>query len=273
MLTLARRRGTMSRRRTGVASEVQQTRETFFMNSIALGRLSILALVLGSGAAHGQYDDITGLKIANPADKVNVESAPSPEGAIVLFDGKSLEEWTKTGGISPAPWKLVDGGAMQVANGGIVSKRKFDGHFRLHVEFRVPYMPDAKGQARGNSGVYLQGRYEIQILDSYGLDSQDNDCGGIYKVAKPLVNACKAPTIWQSYDIEYQAPVCENGEKVKPATITAHQNGKLIHDHVEIKLDNTVAGLGGDPCTPGPIHLQDHGNPVQYRNIWLLPLK
>src|SRR5205085_8120892 len=126
----------------------------------------------------------------------------------VLFDGKGLDAWAGTDRKSPAPWTLVDGLAMQVQGGGIVTKKAFDGHFRLHVEFRVPYMPQAKGQARGNSGVYLQGRYEVQVLDSYGLDSQNNDCGAIYEVAKPRVNACKAPTVWQSYDIEFVAPTC-----------------------------------------------------------------
>jgi hypothetical protein len=220
----------------------------------------------------GVYGDISDLKLARPDDRTDAPSTPPPAGAVVLFDGKSLDAWVSTHG-DPAPrWKLVGGGAVQVEGGGIKTRRSFGGHVRLHVEFRVPYLPKAKGQGRGNSGVYLQGRYEVQILDSYGLDSQDNDCGGIYKVAKPLVNACKAPTVWQSYDIDFHAPVFENGKKVKPARITVLQNGVPIHKDVDIPLDNTVAGLGGDPSTPGPIMLQDHGNPVQYRNIWLQQL-
>ena len=99
-----------------------------------------------------------------------------------------------------------------------MTKQKFDGKFKLHVEFRVPYMPKATGQGRGNSGVYLQGRYEVQVLDSYGLKSQDNDCGGIYSVAAPLVNACKAPTVWQTYDIDFHAPECEDGKTANPAS-------------------------------------------------------
>ncbi len=196
-------------------------------------------------------------------------TVPAPKGAIILFDGKTLDGWAKKNG-KEAGFKLVPGGAMQVAGGDILTKEKFDGKFRLHVEFRVPYLPKAKGQGRGNSGVYLQGRYEVQVLDSYGLVSKDDDCGGIYKVAVPLVNACKAPTVWQSYDINFQAPLCENGKKTAPGVITVLHNGSKIHDNVKITTDNTVSGMGGDPCTPGPIMLQDHGNPVQFRNIWLV---
>jgi hypothetical protein len=224
-------------------------------------------------SVQAQYGDISNLKVLKPEDKKDVISIPAPKEAIVLFEGKSLDNWISTDGKSPSPWKITEGGAMEVHGGGVMTKAKFDGHFKLHVEFRVPYMPEAKGQGRGNSGVYSQGRYEVQILDSYGLDSQDNDCGGIYKVAKPLVNACKAPTVWQSYDIDFHSPVFKDGKKVKSARITVLQNGEVIHKDVEIPIDNTVSGLGGDPSTPGPIHLQDHGNPVQYRNIWILPLK
>jgi hypothetical protein len=233
------------------------------------------ALMLAASAPQDDkfYGDISGLKVAKPEDKDDVDSTlPPTRGAIILFDGESTGEWETLDGKSPIPWVLKPGGAMEVKGGGIKTKKLFDGHTRLHVEFRVPYMPDQKGQGRGNSGVYLQGRYEVQILDSYGLDSQDNDCGGIYKVAKPKVNACKAPTVWQSYDIDFRAPVFVDGKKTKNARISVKQNGVTIHDDVEIPLDNTVAGLGGDPSKPGPVHLQDHGNPVQYRNIWIQKL-
>ena len=241
------------------------------MKSWAVTAASLAVVV---GLAQAQYGDISDLKIAKPEDKVDVKSEPPPSGAMVLFDGKSLDNWAKPNGKDPAPWKLVDGGAMQSGGGNIVTRQKFDGPFKLATSSsRVPYLPRAaSGQGRGNSGVYVQGRYEVQVLDSYGLKSKNNDCGAIYEVAAPLVNACKAPTVWQSYDIEFHAPKCDNGKKTAPARMTVYQNGVKIHDDVSIPVDNTRAGLGGDPCTPGPIMLQDHGNAVQFRYIWLLPL-
>jgi Domain of Unknown Function (DUF1080) len=229
-----------------------------------------LAVALLGGAVAAQYGDISDVKLAKPEDKEDIKSAPPPKSALVLFDGTNLDAWTKTDGKTPAAWKLADGGAMEAKTGNIITEEKFDGSFKLHVEFRVPYMPDAKGQGRGNSGVYVQGRYEVQVLDSYGLDSKDDDCGAIYKVSKPLVNACKAPTVWQSYDIEFTAPKYADDKKVEPAVMTVHQNGVLIQDHVKINVDNTTAGLGGKTNEPGPIMLQDHGNPVQFRNIWIV---
>jgi hypothetical protein len=244
-------------------------------------RLAGLLGLLVLSAALAQYGDLGDLKILKPEDRIDVKSEPPPAGAIVLFDGKGLDKWVKKDGKSEPTWKLIDG-AMQVQGGDIITREKFDGDFKLHVEFRVPYMPKASGQGRGNSGVYLQGRYEVQVLDSYGLKSQSNDCGGIYGVATPSVNACKAPTVWQSYDIEFHSPKCEGGKVVEPARMTVYHNGVKIHDNVRMVrkvkdkdeiVTNTTAGLGGDPCSPGPILLQDHGNPVQYRNVWLLRTK
>jgi hypothetical protein len=239
----------------------------------------VLAVVLLIAAEPEYFGDISDLKLFKPEDKQDVKSTPPPKDAIVLFDGKNLDSWTKSDGKTAAPWKLVDGGAMESRSGNILTKEKFDGSFTLHVEFRVPYMPRASGQGRGNSGVYVQGRYEVQVLDSYGLKSKDNDCGAIYGVSAPLVNACKAPTVWQSYDIEFTSPKCADGKIVEPAHMTVYQNGVKVQDDVKLvrKKDgkeeivtNTTAGNGGDPCKPGPIMLQDHGNPVQFRNIWLV---
>src|SRR5205807_3303811 len=143
------------------------------------------------------------------------EGTKPPAGAVVLFDGTNADAWDHG---------KIENGLLSVSvAGGQSTKQKF-GDCTVHVEFILPFMPKARGQARGNSGVYLQGRYEVQVLDSFGLKSQDNDCGGIYKVAAPLVNACKAPTVWQSYDIDFHAPVFRDGKKEKPAMISVLQN-------------------------------------------------
>jgi len=234
--------------------------------------LGAVSLVL----AQEPFGDISDLKLAKPEDKVDVPPTQAPKDAVVLFDGKSLDNWQNRNGKDKADWKLLDGGILEVKSptSDIITKDKFAGRFKLHVEFRVGYQPKATGQRRGNSGVYLQGRYEVQILDSYGAKGgQKDDCGAIYSIAAPTMNVCKAPTVWQSYDIEFQSPRCANGKKVEPAIVTVHHNGVKIHENVKITTDNTLRGLGGDPCTPGPILLQENGCPVQFRNIWLLPLK
>ena len=133
-------------------------------------------------------------------------------------------------------------------------------------------MPNAKGQARGNSGVYNQGRYEVQVLDSYGLSGEDNECGGIYKVARPLVNMCAPPMQWQSYDITFRGPrIDKQGKLIENVRITVIHNGVLIHDKLEIP--GTTGGASDmDLHLPGPLKLQDHGNLIQYRNIWLVEI-
>ncbi len=236
---------------------------------------SLVVLAFSLGAVFAQYGDISDLKLSKPEDREDVKSEPPPPGAIVLFDGTpaSLANWVKKDGKTSTEFHLVEGKAMQVKGGDSMTREKFEGKFKLHVEFRVPYEPGQKGQGRGNSGVYVQGRYEVQVLDSYGLKSAKNDCGAIYEIAAPAVNACKAPTVWQSYDIDFTAPKCEDGKRKEWARMTVIHNGIKIHDNVEVTSDNTRSGMGGDPCTPGPIMLQDHGHPVQYRNIWLLPEK
>ena len=135
----------------------------------------------------------------------------------MLFDGKDLDKWVKTDGKTKPGWKLVDGGAEGVkGQGDVMTKEKFAGKFKLHVEFRIPYEPNlTQGQGRGNSGVYVHGRYEVQVLDSYGLKSGKNDCAAIYDLLPPTENVCKAPTVWQSYDIEFTPPVFEGGKKTR----------------------------------------------------------
>jgi hypothetical protein len=183
--------------------------------------------------------------------------AKPPEGAVVLFNGTEANQFD--------PGKATDDGLLMA---GATSKRKFDS-CQLHVEFLLPFMPEARGQARANSGCYLQGRYEVQMLDSFGLKGENNECGGIYSIKAPDVNMCFPPLAWQTYDIDYTAATYENGSKVKNARMTVKHNGVVIHNDVELPKGTTAAPVAEGP-EPGPIYLQDHGNPVRYRNVWLV---
>lgn len=181
-----------------------------------------------------------------------------PEGAMVLFDGTSADKFE--GG------KLTKDGLLEQ---GVTSKQKFQG-FKLHMEFQLSFMPNARGQARSNSGVYMQGRYEVQILDSFGLEGKNNECGGIYEIKDTAVNMCFPPLSWQTYDIDYTpAKYDADGKKTANARMTVRHNGVLIHDDVDVPRGTRAAPVGEGP-EPGPIYIQDHGNPVRLRNIWLV---
>jgi len=182
--------------------------------------------------------------------------ATPPHGAIVLFDGSSA--------------RAFRGGKIVMENllaADCTSRRAF-GDQMLHLEFRTPFKPLARGQARGNSGVYLQSRYEVQVLDSFGLDGKNNECGGIYKIVAPRVNMCFPPLTWQTYDIDFTAARYENGKKVKNARITVRHNGVVIIDDVE--LPHATPGRIEEGPRDAPLFLQGHGNPVVYRNIWVV---
>jgi hypothetical protein len=233
------------------------------------------ALFFAGALAFAQYEGTGDLKIDKPEDKQDVKPVPAPEGAIVLFNGKDASDWTGEDGKSEAKWAVVDG-ALQAKPGGgnIMTKHQFDGAYKLHVEFRIPYEPNNHDQGRGNSGVYMNSHWEIQVLDSYHNDTYaDGACGAIYGIEAPKVNAAKAPTVWQSYDIEFHPAKCENGKVVERPTATVVWNGVKVHDDTKLTKDATTAAHGGDICKPGPLMLQDHGHPVQFRNIWATPLK
>ena len=196
--------------------------------------------------------------------------AKPPADAVVLFNGKSLENWTKLDGKTPATWP-VENGVFTIGKGqGSIRTAKSFGSFKLHLEFNVPLMPEAKGQARGNSGVYLDGDYELQLLDSFGLKSQNNDCAAIYQQIAPRVNACKPPLEWQTYDVTFHKAETQGDKVVKKARLTVIHNGVNVIDNAEIGL--TPGGVGGKEGAGGPLMLQDHGNTVKFRNIWLVPI-
>jgi hypothetical protein len=186
--------------------------------------------------------------------------APPPPGAVVLFNG------TQSDALKGA--KLTDDNLLLA---GVMTKDPV-GDFRLHVEFRTPFMPYAKGQARGNSGVYIQQRYEVQILDSFGLDGIENECGGLYRQQRPDVNMCLPPLTWQTYDIYFSQArwsAEDPKKKIQNAHITVLHNGVPIHWHRDIP-----AKTGGgkiEALETFPINFQDHGNPVTYRNMWIVP--
>ncbi len=186
-------------------------------------------------------------------------NAPAPAGAIVLFDGTNTDHFKNA--------KKTEDGLLMM---GTQTKRAFN-NFKLHLEFRLPYMPHARGQGRANSGVYLQSRYEVQILDSFGLEGKHNECGGLYRERQPDLNMCFPPLSWQTYDIEFHAPKFDkDGAKTDNVRLTVRHNGVLIHDNFE--LPKKTGGGNQEGPQPLPTKLQDHNNPVVFRNIWLVEL-
>ena len=181
-----------------------------------------------------------------------------PKGATVLFDGSNVTGW-KNG-------RMTDDKLLME---GTTSLEVFQDH-QLHIEFRLPYQPQDRGQGRGNSGIYVQGRYEVQMLDSFGLAGKQNECGGLYSVKDPDLNMCYPPLQWQTYDIQYTAARFDDqGKLTKHPRITVRHNGVLIHKDVELPGNRSTTAAPSKPGpVAGPIYLQNHGCPMRYRNIW-----
>jgi len=218
------------------------------------GKIADGTLTLG----HSKGDETVTLKrIERKSDTLGTKP---PAGAVVIFDGSNVEKFEPG-----AESHLLEGGILQ---SGVTTKEEYDG-YKLHLEFRLSYMPDARGQGRSNSGVYIHDCYECQVLDSFGLEGYNNECGGFYKVRQPDVNMCLPPLVWQTYDIDFVAPKYEDGKKVANARITVVHNGVTIHDDIE--LPGGTPGRKGEGPGPRGLHLQGHGNKVMYRNIWLVP--
>lgn len=195
----------------------------------------------------------------------------APEGAIpLMWDGMSQDELNARWEVRPH-WEVKPNGFVQITHTNIVTKQAFQ-DAEYHIEFRTPYMPNDRGQGRGNSGVYLHGKYEVQVLDSFGLPAKDNECGGIYRYAVPLMNACLPPMETQTYDITFHAARYDSsGTKTRNAVVHIIHNGHVIHDQLELK-SRSGGGLGGMEAAEGPLLLQDHNNIVGYKNIWVKPL-
>ena len=244
------------------------------------GRAVILAAVGGSVVAFGvltafaQKEYKSGIVFPEPAVVTpgKADSDP-PSDAVVLFDGKDLSKWN--GGDR---WEIKDGYA--VVKGGDVTTKDSFGDYQLHVEFATPEVVRGSGQGRGNSGVFLANRYEVQVLDSFDNKTYfDGQCGSLYKQTPPMVNACRKPGEWQSYDILFTSPRFDEAAKdlkvLKPGYVTVIHNGVAVQNHFEL-LGSTnydkPAAYVKHPLKQ-PIRLQNHGDPVKYRNIWLRELK
>jgi len=190
--------------------------------------------------------------------------AKAPEGAVVLFDGTNKDQWNG-GRLDKAT------GLLNTDGNDMTTKRKFSS-YTAHVEFLLPFRPLARGQGRGNSGFYQIDLYEVQILDSFGLEGKNNECGGIYSRVDCKVNACLPPLQWQTYDVDFTNAVREGDKLAKKSRITVRLNGIVVHDDVEIP--GVTGGARMEPeGTPGVLRLQGHGNPLQFRNIWVVEKK
>jgi hypothetical protein len=216
--------------------------------------------------------------IAPGTESTPEKAGQAPSDATVLFDGSSLDNWTSATG-KPTKWIVKDGAMSPTDDSGMIRSKQEFGSCQLHIEWATPKEVKGSDQGRGNSGVFLMGQYEVQVLDSYDNTTYfDGQAAALYGRNKPLVNACRKPGEWQSFDIVFHRPIFKKDDVVKKATFTVFHNGVLVHDHVE--LSGGTGWRGPHAVTryaphgdKGPIELQDHGNPVIFRNIWVRELQ
>ncbi|MXV49437.1 DUF1080 domain-containing protein [Pedobacter sp. HMF7647] len=236
--------------------------------------LSVIICLMAMGASAQENHKPEDTEYLTPVPNVVTpgKGTAAPSDAVVLFDGTDLKNWeTKDG--KPAAWAMADK-AVTVSKGDIQTKQKFT-NFQLHIEWRTPAEVKGESQQRGNSGIFLQDRYELQVLDNYNNKTYTNgQAGSIYKQSRPLVNACLPPGEWQIYDVIYTAPVFgKNGDLIVKARVTVLQNGVLVQNGTEIRGTTEYIGQPKvEAHGAAPIRLQDHGNPVSYRNIWIREL-
>jgi hypothetical protein len=235
------------------------------MNFRAISLLPVVAVsaaLLSFAAAPGGNPE--------PAPVTPGTAGSPPSDAVVLFDGKDLSSWKSDDGGEPK-WK-VESGYMEVHGKSLMTRQEF-GAIQLHLEWAAPAEVKGEGQGRGNSGVYFQGRYEIQVLDSYQNKTYFNgQAASFYGHNAPMVNASRKPGEWQTYDIVFHPPKPGADGKVQPGSFTVLHNGVLVQDHIPVLGDASVSAKFSGATPTGPLMLQDHGNPVRYRNIWVRKL-
>lgn len=238
--------------------------------------LHILAVLFSMGMFAQEWDPVL-TEVWEPVPPVITpgDGTAPPSDAIILFDGTDMDQWEKPNG-DPVGWKMADGAMTVVKETGSIRTKQSFGDMQLHLEWRAPSEVVGEGQGRGNSGVYIQGRYEVQVLDCYeNITYSNGQTGSVYKQHVPLANACRPPGEWQTYDIIFMAPrFKEDSSLFTPATVTVIHNGVLLLNHAVIKGTSEFIGLPAYKAhsLKQPLMLQDHGNPVSFRNIWVREL-
>ncbi|MDP1892196.1 MAG: DUF1080 domain-containing protein [Gemmatimonadaceae bacterium] len=240
--------------------------------------LAVPMLVTGLAGGLGAQTDPKATEVWEPVPRVITpgNGSAAPSDAIVLFNGTDLSQWVRDPDGTAPRWKVEDGAFLSASGSGGVRTKQAFGDCQLHIEWRTPAVVSGEGQGRGNSGVFLMERYEVQVLDSYDNRTYSNgQAASVYKQAIPLVNASRRPGEWQSYDIVFRAPRRDAaGNVTTPAYVTVFHNGVLVQDHVALKGNTVYTGQPfyekhGDK---EPLMLQDHGNPVAFRNVWIREL-